>query len=77
MANGNSEIEILIALGLFTVLSYIVYKSIKTWGPFNWEKKMAPSHYKVRLYGTLLFFWVCAVLFIMKLFGLINDYFFS
>ena len=40
MANGSSEIEILIGMGLLAVLSYFAYKSVKIWGLFNWDDKM-------------------------------------
>lgn len=56
-----SEIEDFIGLLLLTVILFYVCKAIKVWGPFDWEKRLVPIHFKIRLYGTYLLFILCLI----------------
>jgi hypothetical protein len=75
MANEYSEIETMLVITVITVLAYLAYKSIKNLGPFDWEKRMAPYHYKIRLYGFMVMFWIFVVALFYKLIMLIINYY--
>lgn len=70
-----SDFESLTFAVLWTIVFYFIYKSIKTWGPFEWEKRLAPFHYQIRLYGILILFIVGIIGVIVEVFRLILSFF--